>query len=136
MTAKEAIDILWRYDVDFEPHPAEEVMHAIDMAIEALSAQTEKRTEKRTETHACDCINRQAAIDEITEYGSGDTIYMSVVELKRRIEALPPAQPEQEWNYCEGCKHRGMWENEVEYGYNSPCTNCTVRVPSNYEPER
>ncbi len=36
MTKKEAIDILWRYDVNFEPHPAEEVMHAIDMAISAL----------------------------------------------------------------------------------------------------
>ena len=48
----------------------------------------------------------------------------------------PPAQPEQERNYCEGCKHRGMWENEVEYGYNSPCTNCAERASSNYEPER
>ena len=43
---------------------------------------------------ATDCISRQAAIDEITEYGSGNTIYMSVAELKRRIEHLPPAQPE------------------------------------------
>ena len=47
-----------------------------------------------------DTIYRQAAIDEITEYGSGDTIYMSVVELKRRIEHLPPAQPEPEWIPC------------------------------------
>lgn len=38
MTRDEAIEILWRYDVNFEPHPPEEVMHAIDMAIEALSA--------------------------------------------------------------------------------------------------
>jgi hypothetical protein len=35
---EEAIEILWQYDVNFEPHPAEKVMHAIDMAIEALSA--------------------------------------------------------------------------------------------------
>lgn len=40
MTREEAIEILWRYDVDFEPHPPEEVMHAIDMAIEALSEQS------------------------------------------------------------------------------------------------
>ena len=39
-----------------------------------------------------DSISRQAAIDEITEYGSGDTLYMSVDELKRRIEQLPSAQ--------------------------------------------
>lgn len=45
-------------------------------------------------------IDRQAVIDEITEYGSGDTIYMSVGELKRRIEQLPPAQPEQRWILC------------------------------------
>lgn len=31
-----------------------------------------------------DHISRQTAIDEINEYGSGDTIYMSVAELKRR----------------------------------------------------
>jgi hypothetical protein len=37
MTREEAIEILWQYDVNFEPHPAEKVMHAIDMAIEALS---------------------------------------------------------------------------------------------------
>ena len=42
-----------------------------------------------------DSISRQAAIDEITEYGSGDSVYMSVGELKRRIEQLPSAQPEQ-----------------------------------------
>lgn len=39
MTREEAIEILWQYDVNFEPHPAEKVMHAIDMAIEALSAE-------------------------------------------------------------------------------------------------
>jgi len=39
MTREEAIEILWRYDVNFEPHPAEKVMHAIDMAIESLKAE-------------------------------------------------------------------------------------------------
>lgn len=41
-----------------------------------------------------DLISRQAAIDEISEYGSGNSVHMSVGELKRRIEQLPPAQPE------------------------------------------
>ena len=45
MTAKEAIEILWQYDVNFEPHPAEEVMHAIDIAIEALEKQIPKKAE-------------------------------------------------------------------------------------------
>lgn len=36
MTREEAIKILWQYDMNFEPHPAEDVMHAIDVAIDAL----------------------------------------------------------------------------------------------------
>jgi hypothetical protein len=55
---------------------------------------------KDTNVPCKDTISRQAAIDEITEYGSGDTIYMSVVELKRRIERLPSTQPEQRWIPC------------------------------------
>ena len=42
-----------------------------------------------------DTISRQMAIDEITEYGSSDNVYMSVGELKRRLEQLPSTQPEQ-----------------------------------------
>jgi len=34
---------------------------------------------------------------------------------------------------CEGCKHLGKWENEVEYGYPSPCTRCKRRVDDNYK---
>ena len=58
---------------------------------------------KDTNVPTNDCISRQAAIDEITEYGSGNTIYMSVAELKRRIEHLPSAQPE--IMTCRDCKH-------------------------------
>ena len=52
-----------------------------------------------------DLIERQAAIDAITEYGSENRIYMSVGELKRRIEALPieaipSAQPKPQWIPC------------------------------------
>ena len=34
---------------------------------------------------------------------------------------------------CDGCKHSGKWENEVEYGCTSPCTRCKRRVMDNYE---
>lgn len=34
---------------------------------------------------------------------------------------------------CEGCKHLGKWDNEVECGYPSPCTNCKRRVGDHYE---
>ena len=62
------------------------------------SAQSEKRTEERMETHACDLIDRQAAIDEINklEYPS------SLVDVKRIIVELPSAQPDlDEW--CTDC---------------------------------
>lgn len=34
---------------------------------------------------------------------------------------------------CEGCKHRGQWENELEYGASCPCLVCKRRVSDNYE---
>ena len=45
------------------------------------------------------------------------------------LKALPSAQTKT----CEGCKHLGKWENEVEYGYPSPCTCCKRRVEDDYE---
>lgn len=45
------------------------------------------------------------------------------------IEKLSPAQAET----CEGCKHLGKWEFEVEYGYSSPCTRCKRRAGDHYE---
>lgn len=45
------------------------------------------------------------------------------------VSIQPTAQPE----ICEGCKHLGKWENEVEYGYPSPCTRCKRRVEDYYE---
>ena len=74
-----------------------------------------------------DTISRAAAIDEITEYGSGDAIYMSVVELKRRIEQLPSAQPERLTDddfetirihlnaYKEKLCNQQRWEEAEEY---------------------
>ena len=74
-----------------------------DMAISALEAQDAPDTN-------VDTISRQAAIDEITEYGSENSIYMSVGELKRRIETLQPAQPE--IIHCMDCKHSEHWYNK------------------------
>lgn len=41
-----------------------------------------------------DLIDRQAAIDALTEYGNGRVVYISVEEAVRRIEQLSSAQPE------------------------------------------
>ena len=48
------------------------------------------------------------------------------------------AQPENEPLTCERCVDKGQYENEVEYGYPSPCTRCKRRSPDNYrrKPER
>ena len=70
-----------------------------------------------------DVISRQAAIDTFE-----DTTYTKN-EIRRRITELPSEQLEN----CEGCKHFGKWENEVEYGYPSLCTRCKRRVEDHYE---
>ena len=57
---------------------------------ELPSAQPEKRTEKRTETHACDLIDREAAVDAIYHH------FPSVSRTRARtmLHELPSAQPE------------------------------------------
>ena len=78
-----------------------------------------------------DTIYRQAAIDTINhELRCGAVIDQCGLETAYDlIEELPSAQLET----CEGCKHLGKWENEVEYGYPSPCTRCKRRVEDYYE---
>lgn len=72
-----------------------------------------------------DPISRQAAIYEITEYGSGDTIYMSVAELKRRIEHLPSAEPE--IIYCRDCKNH-IDERCIEADHHTSDNECCMSV--------
>ena len=72
-------------------------------AIKALpSAQPEKRTEERTETHACDLISRQAALDAIDKYilgkPEGDTVEVrELLKLIAKIYRMPSAQPQPQW---------------------------------------
>ena len=50
------------------------------------------------------------------------------------INAQPNIEPKPEKpDSCDGCKHMGIWENEVENGYPSPCTRCKRRASDNYE---
>ena len=81
-------------------------MAALDKAIWIVekytaSAQPEKRTDKRMETHACDCIERQAAIDalaKIVPYAicdeSSDSYTNGLTDAYNLICQLPSAQPE------------------------------------------
>ena len=36
---------------------------------------------------------------------------------------------------CKGCIHNDNYENELEYGYPSPCTKCKRRCIDNYQPD-
>lgn len=97
------------------------------------------------DTNVGDMISRQAAISTIL----GMTTFGNVHELNKFVQKYhldgermgglrdavfaivnaPSVQPET----CEGCKHLDKWENEVEYGYPSPCTRCKRRVEDHYE---
>ena len=76
----------------------EDVLHAIERV---PYAQPEKRTEERTETHACDCISRRAALDCVSNS-------LVAWEAYEAIEALPSAQPE--IIRCKDCKYWGKHE--------------------------
>lgn len=81
-----------------------------------------------------DTISRAAAIDELEErlQANGYSNVALVSELNRcigYIMRLPSAQSET----CEGCKHLGKWEDEIEYGYSSPCIRCKRRAEDHYE---
>ena len=101
MTREEAIKGLKVLRKDFSGYKPNEEM--FDMAIEALSEN--KRTDKRTETHACDLIKRQDAIDKVEEwietYNSGRGGKRERDAIKRvisGIKKLPSAdRPKGEW---------------------------------------
>ena len=75
----------------------------IKKIVECHKAQLlQERTEERTESHACDLISRQAAIEAIDRLDIPED--MCVFEILSHIELeignLPPAQPEQKWIPC------------------------------------
>lgn len=78
-----------------------------------------------------DLISRQDAIYALrnAENHAFGSYYQGLIKAHKIIADLPFAQLE----ICEGCKRFGKWENEVEYGYSSPCTRCKRRVEDNYE---
>lgn len=61
-----------------------------------IDRQPEKRTIERTETHACDCISRQAAIDAIDEINAEveDGYGFDYAKWRVHFRVLPSAQPE------------------------------------------
>ena len=101
-------------------------------AIKAIPSVQPETHDKRTETHACDCISRQAAINAPVRMVSEGIEWIPVYH----VEQLPSAQPERmkgRWMrkndgvYCSAC-YKG-WdfmtgvpaEVETEYKF---CPNC------------
>ena len=99
-----AIDAIFSeplYKSGMKKRDADTVIPAIYEKIKSLpSAQPEKRTQERTETHSCDYISRQAAIDAADR---ADYTGLAVEDVKKvtdevikGLKQLPPAQPEYE----------------------------------------
>ena len=82
------LDIEWNNAIDICCYDIEDLP----------SAQPEKRTEKRTETHTCDCISREAAIDDL--HGKDPSQIWDTADIEVWVNALPSAQPEQQWIPC------------------------------------
>ena len=110
------------------------------------SAQPEKRTEERTETHACDLISRQAAIDALDK--RFDSIPMEqtteILLLRKDLRALPSAQPEvlargegeliaqPEIVLCKDCKHWKDSDGVYRRGIGAE-SKCPVNIRAVYE---
>ena len=102
------------------------------------SSQEVKKSNKEVKK-SNDLIGRQDAIDAVTHITSSMSVCVNADEchgMKRmqrqaviELANLPSAQTES----CEGCIQYGLWENEIEYGYPSPCTRCKRRANDNYE---
>ena len=119
---------------------------AIDIIIAVPSAQPEKRTEERTETHACDLISRQAAIDALDK--RFDSIPMEqtteILLLRKDLRALPSAQPEvlargegeliaqPEIVLCKDCKHWKDSDGVYRRGIGAE-SKCPVNIRAVYE---
>ena len=80
---------------------------------ELIDRQPEKRTENRTETHACDCISRRAAIDELNKgaWGVEWDKTLDTISREAAIDALgekPLAWMESE--YAQGLQNQWVWD--------------------------
>ena len=51
-----------------------------------------------------------------------------------KIEVETHTAEEQRKKRCNGCVHRGKYENEIGYGYACPCLLCSRRNIDNYRP--
>ena len=84
----------------FEPeHSTDWYTPRIIEVLKALPSAQPETHDKRTETHACDLISRQAAIDAVAKWFYdvfGITESDGTATIFKRLRELPPAQPERD----------------------------------------
>lgn len=89
-------------------------------------------------------ISKQDAIEELTEYGNGRTLYISVKEAVRRIKIIPPIKPRKgSWIWtgsgslfdhyeCSLCGGLPKWEcmgnNRWKIAFTDFCPNCGAKM--------
>ena len=88
-----------------------------------------------------DLISREAILKHIEKIRQSvqmmdDTHRASIIMngmylCEKAVWDQPSAQPERK--ICKGCKHVGLYDDEVQYGAPSPCTGCARQRPDNYE---
>ena len=120
MTNIQAIDLLKDLEQSLDDYCElnDEGKTAFRMAITALelfgiseqlpSVQSEKRTEERTETHACDLIDREAAVDAIYHHLPS----VSRTRARTMLHEVPSEQPE--IIRCKDCEH---WREGTAFSY-------------------
>jgi len=57
-----------------------------------------------------------------------ERVWLKIDEAEKIKEFVLSEQKEP----CKGCQHNEKYENELEYGYPSPCTQCKRRCSDNY----
>ena len=81
----------------------------VDWAISEIPSAEPETHDKRTETHACDLISRQEAIDA-TWFEPSYTDPLNVLtEVRDKIKVLPSVQPERTCVNCGRTVNNGGW---------------------------
>ena len=98
----------------------------------SVAPQSEERTEERTETHECDCISRQAAIDALHRYfakGFNEDRWWNSTHVLDAINKVPSVTPQSET----GQQKTGYW---IKHKHNGKpyfkCSECLYFAPIGY----
>ena len=79
----------------------------------------------------------ERAIEMFTKLIWSGALYESEVDTYNAAIKVLKLELEREKNplTCDGCKESGLWDDEIEHGYNCPCMGCERNFPDRYEPK-